>query len=431
MRVLVLGASGFIGLRVALALVRQGHEVVCGARRPGEAARRAPGLHWVQADFARLQDAGAWRPLLEDVDAVVNCVGALQAAWGESPRIAHETGPRALLQACREAGVQRFLHLSAVGADEAAGTAYARSKAATERLLAESGLDWIALRPSLVVAREVYGGTALMRGLAGFPGFIPVLGGDQRFRPVALEDLADLVARLLQPGAPSGLVLDVAGAESLTLSELLRGWRGWLGLPPAPVVRVPRWLAQPAVWAGDLAAWLGWASSLRSTSVRQMDYGAEGDAETWVRLTGMQPRRFADALSEQPAGVQDRWHARLFFYRPLAVLVLAGFWFLVGVLGLGPARAGAIGLLDEAGFGRWGPLVSDLGHVFDLVMGALLLVRPLTRWVALGMILACIGYLIGATAFLPRLWVDPTAPWLKVFPVMALALFVAATDDRR
>ncbi|HEY0053247.1 MAG TPA: NAD-dependent epimerase/dehydratase family protein, partial [Caulobacteraceae bacterium] len=95
--VLVLGASGFIGAAVAAALAERGWRVRAGARDPVEAARRTPGLEWARADFARLTTTEAWGPLLDGVDAVVNCVGVLQDGGGDSTRIAHETGPTALI----------------------------------------------------------------------------------------------------------------------------------------------------------------------------------------------------------------------------------------------------------------------------------------------------------------------------------------------
>lgn len=431
MRVLVLGAGGFIGAGVATRLHADRHHVVAGARSPEASARRLPHLRWVAADFAHLQTSDAWLPLLNDIDAVVNCVGALQDGRGESLRIAHESGPTALFAACERAGVKRIIHISAVGADPAAGTEYARSKQRTEQRLAESRLDWIVLRPSLVVAREVYGGTALMRGLAGFPFIIPLVGGNALFRPVALADLAAIVSRLLAPGAPSGRVVEVAGPDELSLRELLIAWRRWLGLKAARVIEVPRSLAKPVVWFGDLAAWLGWPSSLRTTSLRQMEFGAAGDPAGLAAIGEGGARRFANHLADEPAGVQDRWHARLYFLRPISVLVLAAYWIVVGLLGFGPARDGAIALLIEAGFGSAAPAVSDAFHGFDLALGLALLVRRWTQPVAMLMAATCAGYLVAATALIPRLWVDPTAPWLKIFPVIMLALFVAATDDRR
>ncbi|MDO9488940.1 MAG: SDR family oxidoreductase [Sphingomonadaceae bacterium] len=431
MKVLVLGAGGFIGGGIAARLAADGHDVIGGARTPESARRRLPGWRWVAADFAQLQTAGAWLPLLRGVDAVVNCVGALQDGHGESLSVAHESGPAALFEACEIAGIKRVIHISAVGADAAAGTAYALSKLRTEEMLAASHLDWIALRPSLVVAREVYGGTALMRGLAGFPFLIPVVGGDAHFRPVALGDLAVVVSKLLEPGALSARVVEVVGPDLLSLRELLTAWRGWLGLPPAPTVDIPSWMAWPMVKLGDLAAWLGWPSSLRTTSLRQMNYGAAGDPAGVESLGNLSVGRFADHLAAEPAGVQDRWHARLYFVRPLGVVVLAAYWITVGALGFGPARGGAIALLEEAGFGASASMVSDVFHGFDLALGLALVVRRWAQPVAVLMALVCIGYLVTATALLPRLWVDPTAPWLKILPVIMLTLFVAATDDRR
>lgn len=431
-RVLVLGANGFIGSHAAAALSEAGWLVRAGARDPRAAARRAPSHEWVEADFGRRTRAADWAPLLADVDAVVNCVGVLQDGGGDSTEIAHVAGPRALVAACEAQGLKRFLHLSAVGAEPEAGTAYARTKHLTEQVLEASGLDWLVLRPSLVVARPVFGGTGLIRALAAFPVAMPVIGGEQRFRPVAMDDLCAAIVAGLEDRAPVRERLDVAGPESLSQEALLRLYRGWLGLKPAPVVRVPGILAAPMLALGDLAGRLGWPSPLRTTALRQMNHDVEGDPDRWVERLGVRPQTLARHLSRQPASVQDVWHARLWFVRPVAIVALSLFWVLSGVITLGPGWERSLAVLAEGGLhGRVDELVAGGGAVVDIALGLALLVRPWTTRAALLMIAVTLTYLVAGTVLLPHYWLDPLGPWLKVVPGMALCLFVAATEARR
>jgi len=429
-RVLVLGANGFIGSHVAAALSAEGWRVRAGARRIAEPSRRAPSFDWIVADFSKLTTAQAWAPLMDGVSAVVNCVGVLQDGGGDSTRAAHVDGPRALIAACEAAGVRRLVHISAVGADEEAGTDYARTKAQTERLVAAGALDWLILRPSLVVDRAAFGGTGLIRALAAFPLFSPVVGGDQTFRPIPLGDLCAVVAAL-KAGAPSRQSLDMPGPEAVTMVETVRLYRGWLGLKPAPVLPAPRALAAPALAVGDLLGRLGWSSPIRTTAIKQMDYDVSGHDSGWAERLGVSSRGFTRFLAETPASVQDVWHARLWFVRPISILTLGLFWLITGLISFGPGWNGAVAILHEGGYGRWAGPVAWWGALLDVVLGLALFVRPWTARVAIFMCLATIGYLIAGTLSLPHYWIDPLGPWLKVLPMMALCLFVAATDARR
>lgn len=430
-RVLVLGANGFIGSHVAAALSAAGWSVRAGARRPNEARRRAPGHEWVRADFRRLTDPADWTPLLAGVDAVVNCVGVLQDGGGDDTRAAHVEGPRALIVACEAAGVRRLIHLSAVGADEAAGTAYARTKAETETMLAVSALDWLILRPSLVIGRGAFGGTGMVRALAAMPLAIPVVGGDQAVRPVPMGDLTGAVVATLDRPEVSRTTLDITGPERVTLIELLKLYRGWLGFAPAPVVRTPRWAAAPVLMIGDLLARLGWFSPLTTTSMRQLDHDVAGRETDWAARLGVTPRGVTAFLSQTPASVQDVWHARLWFVRPLAILILGLFWLLTGLVTFGPGWERAVAVLHEGGFGERASLIAGWGAALDVALGLALFVRGWTARVAIVMCLATVGYLVAGSVSLPHYWLDPLGPWLKVLPMMALCLFVAGTDARR
>jgi uncharacterized protein YbjT (DUF2867 family) len=430
-RVLVLGANGFIGSHVAAALSVAGWAVRAGARRPVEAGRRAPGHEWVRADFRGLTDPAAWAPLLAGVDAVVNCVGVLQDGGGDDTRAAHVEGPRALISACEAAGVKRLIHLSAVGADAAAGTAYARTKAETEAMLAASELDWLILRPSLVIGRGAFGGTGMVRALAAMPLAIPVVGGDQAVRPVAMDDLCGAVVAALDRPMVSRATLDITGPERVTLIELLRLYRGWLGLKPAPIIRTPRWAAAPVLMIGDGLARLGWFSPLTTTSMRQLDHDVAGREDDWAERLGVKPRGIAAFLSQTPASVQDVWHARLWFVRPVAIVTLGLFWLLTGLITFGVGWERAVAILHEGGYGEHAAAVAGWGAALDVALGLALFVRGWTSRVAIVMCLATFGYLIAGTLSLPHYWLDPLGPWLKVLPMMALCLFVAGTDARR
>src|SRR3546814_19474705 len=108
----------------------------------------------------------------------------------------HIAMPRALYAAARAAGVRQAILMSAISARPDVPTDYARTKLAGEAVLRESGLDWTILRPSLVYGDGSYGGTSLLRGMAGFPFAIPLPGaGDQAFTPIHLQDPARAVVR--------------------------------------------------------------------------------------------------------------------------------------------------------------------------------------------------------------------------------------------
>jgi uncharacterized protein YbjT (DUF2867 family) len=424
--VLVLGASGFIGGRVARALAAAGFAVRAGARHPESASRRQPQFQWVNADFSSLTEPAAWAPLLDGVVAVVNCVGVLQDGAGDSSKLAHVTAPKALLAACETAGVRRLVHISAIGADEAAGTAYARDKLRTEQMLASSELDWIVIRPSLAVAREVYGGTALIRGLAGLPRLIPLVGASAVFRPIHIDDLARLVVLSLAAETPARRVIEAAGPETVSMKQLVLAYRAWLGFGRVQTLDLPQWAAWPLLKLGDLAGWLGWTSPLRTTSVRQLLHGAAGGA---APAPGARP--FSEVLEGELAAVQDRWHARLYFVRPVAVITLGLYWLVSGVVALGVGRLRAEGWLVEAGFGSWAAAANLAASWTDIVLGLALFVRRSTRFAALAMLLVSAAYLVIGSVRLGWLWADPLGPWLKVVPAMALCLVVLATDDRR
>ena len=162
MRILLVGGTGLIGSAINARLSAEGEECVLVSRHPG----KAPGRHHITLDLARAADTSEWKGILADVDAVINAAGALQ---GQDLQGVHVAGSGALYAACESMGVRRVILFSAIGVDRDARSDFSRTKREGEAALMARDLDWIVLRPSVVVGRPAYGGSALLRGLAALP----------------------------------------------------------------------------------------------------------------------------------------------------------------------------------------------------------------------------------------------------------------------
>ena len=254
MRVLVIGVTGLIGSAIAARLALLGHAVV-GASRGSSCARLLPITH-VSIDMARAVDASDWLPHLQGIDALVNCAGVFQDSPRDSTEGVHAKGAAALFAACVRAGVRRVVHISAVGIDRGAPTPFSHSKLAGDRALMALDLDWVILRPSVVVGRAAYGGSALIRGLAALP-LRPKVPDTGDLQVVHLDDVVNTVVFFLAPDALSRQVIELVGPRRWTFDELVSLFRRWLGFAPAHVFRLPRFAAGAMFRLGDVAGLLG------------------------------------------------------------------------------------------------------------------------------------------------------------------------------
>src|SRR2546421_54614 len=224
MKIAVVGGSGLIGSAIVAHLSSRGHAVVSMSRSGGPAGTEAR-----RVDISKAVSPSYWLPHLDGNEAVVNCAGVLQDGPNDSTSMVHHHGIANLFAACEQLGIRRVIHFSAIGVDRETPSAFSETKLLGDKALMERDLDWVILRPSVVIGRSAYGASALMRGLAALPG-IPVMPHTGPLQIVLLEDVVRTVEHFLDPGAPTRKIVELVGPHRysfLDVVALIRRWYRW------------------------------------------------------------------------------------------------------------------------------------------------------------------------------------------------------------
>ena len=218
----VFGGSGFIGRHVVRALAKRGWRVRAAVRRPDLAGHLQPmgnvgQIHAVQANL-RYPDSVA--RALEGADAAINLVGILFPTGRQGFDAVHVFGAGAVGEAARDAGTRKLVHLSAIGADVESSSAYAHSKAEGELAVSGAFADAVVLRPSVVFGQE----DEFFNRFAALARISPVLplfgGGETRFQPVFVGDVAEAVMRALEGQATQQGPYELGGPDVMTLRDV-------------------------------------------------------------------------------------------------------------------------------------------------------------------------------------------------------------------
>ncbi len=242
LRVLVLGGSGFVGRHVCEQLVRAGHRVTVPTRRTRHAAcvQTLPGLTVLET---RSLDDTTLTRLMAGHDAVVNLIAVLHGNAARFEQV-HVELPKRIANAMQSAGVQRLVHVSALGADAQGPSMYQRSKAHGEAVLHAAGLDLTVLRPSVIFGAEDQF-LNLFAGLQQVFPFMPLAGSGTRFQPVWVNDVAAAIVRCLHERQTIGQTYEACGPETFTLGELVQRSGQWAGVRAGrgrPVLPLPHWV---------------------------------------------------------------------------------------------------------------------------------------------------------------------------------------------
>jgi uncharacterized protein YbjT (DUF2867 family) len=252
LRAAVLGGSGFIGRYIVARLTARGARVAVGCRNAEAAKFLKPlgNVGQVETLNVDLGDSERLPAFLAGNQVLVNCVGILRERGRQTFELAHHTGPARLARLAREAGVERLVHLSAMGADPRSSSAYARTKAAGERAVHDAFPTATILRPSVVFGAEdqFFNRFAAM---AMRSPVLPLIGdGETRFQPVYVGDVADAALASIDDPATAGRIYELGGPKIYTLRELLelllgeiRRHRRLVGLPFGFAATMARFMA--------------------------------------------------------------------------------------------------------------------------------------------------------------------------------------------
>lgn len=282
MKILLTGASGFIGGHTLRALEHAGHEVIPASRRHG-------------FDFKQMLRPEDWLPHLKGVDAVINSVGIIAEIRGQTFEALHYRAPAALFRACVMVGVPRVVQISALGADEQAFTPYQLSKKSADDVLRNLSLEWFVLRPSLVYG-EGGKSSAMFRFMASLP-VIPLAGdGKQRIQPVHVSDVVATVLQCLQ-AASARRTLDVVGAYPLTFVDWLQSMRLEAGEKPALTLPVPFSLIMAIAQVGRFVV-----PMLHPDNLRMLQQGNMADVQPLTDFLGRSPHHPPPSPAERARG---------------------------------------------------------------------------------------------------------------------------------
>lgn len=249
--VTIYGGSGFVGRYVARRLAKEGWRVRVAVRRPNDAMfvrpYGVPGQ--VEPVLCNIRDDASVRAVMQGATAVVNCVGILNAVGKNKFDAVQAEGAGRVARIATDMGVAQLVHISAIGADKASDSAYARSKAAGEDAVLAAFPKAVILRPSVIFGNEdqFFNRFASM---ARMGPILPVVGANTRFQPVYVDDVAKAAVLGVQGKAAPG-VYELGGPDVATFRDLMREMLGVIRRRRL-VLNIPRFVAMIMGGAFDL-----------------------------------------------------------------------------------------------------------------------------------------------------------------------------------
>jgi len=428
MKILLTGASGFIGRHVLQKLEQNNHKVIACCRNPEKLFFKSKNTHILPLDFTSLSTESDWLPHLENVDAVINCVGIIAESKQQTFQTLHATTPTALFKAAEQSGVKKIIQISALGADESADSVYHLSKKAADDAVKKLAVDWYVLQPSIVYGEGAQS-MALFHALAASPVHALIDGGEQLMQPIHVSDVVATVIQCLDPKSIPNQTLPLVGAEPITFKQLLQQLRKRLGKKPAPTFSISGGLAQRSVFLGK---WLG-EPTFNAESISMLRRGNAANVTAINQFLGHPTQNLQQKLLLQPSSQAERWHAGLYFLRPLLRLTIAFLWIWSGIVSifLFPHEQSYSFLAASGIAGNAAPITLYALALLDIALGLATLLSTKTRQLMLLQLAVIFLYTLTITFTLPEFWLHPFGPVLKNLPLLVTLLVYSVLEGEK
>ena len=219
--VLVTGAAGFVGAHVCRHLTERGARVRGLVRSPAKAAERLATMP-VEVHVGDVRDATVMQRATHGCNAVVHLAAIAIERRGQTYEAVNTRGTESVLAAMQATGVRRLIHMSQNGAASSLPYRFLRSKGLAEEAVRASGTEWTILRPSVIFGPEDEFVNVLARLVRLSPFVYPVPGGGTaRFQPIAVDDVAEVVATTLAERGTVRQAYALGGPAQLTLRQMV------------------------------------------------------------------------------------------------------------------------------------------------------------------------------------------------------------------
>lgn len=415
MRILLVGAGGFIGRHLLRALHAEGHQLFATSRS-GQGAE-LPGVRWLPLDLAKLSNQPEHFNWPDGIELLINASGVLSADAHHLSEV-QDRGVRALFDLVARNGA-RILQLSALGAGEQRDVPFLASKAAADDYLLSLQVPAVVLRPSLVLG-EGGASSGWLSCLSPWP-LIPLLDTQARAQPLHIDDLVAAVLGLLRQWPERPCIVPLVGPEAMTLPQLIDRLRIAQGWCPARYVQVPAVLSGLGAWLGDRLGWR--ALNCQTLTLARRDNLASPDAMKSVC------GRVAAPLASRLIGWPRREQSVALTLRPLLLAMLVLIWLGTALVCLGPGYDWGLRIMAEIGVQGWQAAAAVIaGALADAALGIGLLLRRWRRHALRAQLALMLGYMLIISLWLPHYWFDPFGAVAKNLVLLVATLWLLWTE---